>query len=84
MAEMVALAADLTRQILDSDPARLAHSQAAARRAEFLTIAVQPECAPLLVAAAWLHTSGYPPGLRDTGFHPIDGARHLQTIGWPP
>lgn len=82
--QMVAVAADLTRYILDSDPARLAHSQAAARRAEFLTLAVEPECAPLLVAAAWLHDIGYAPGLRGTGFHPIDGARHLQTIGWPP
>ena len=60
MAEMVALAADLTRQILDADPARLAHSRAAARCAEFLTLAVQPECAPLLVTAAWLHTWATP------------------------
>ena len=82
--QMVAVAADLTRYLLDSDPDRLAHSQAVARRAEFLTLAVQPECAPLLVAAAWLHDIGYAPGLRDTGFHPIDGARHLQTIGLPP
>jgi hypothetical protein len=84
MPQMVAIAADLTQHILDSDPDRLAHSKAAARRAEFLTLAVEPECAALLVAAAWLHDIGYAPGLRDTGFHPIDGARHLQTIGWPP
>jgi len=84
MPQMVALAADLTQHILGSDPDRLAHSQAVAGRAEFLTLAVEPEHAPLLVAAAWLHDIGYAPGLRDTGFHPIDGARHLQTIGWPP
>ena len=84
MPQMVAIAADLAQHILDSDPDRLAHSKAAARRAEFLTLAVEPECAALLVAAAWLHDIGYAPGLRDTGFHPIDGARHLQTIGWPP
>jgi hypothetical protein len=82
--QMVAIAADLTQHILDSDPDRLAHSKAAARRAEFLTLTVEPECAALLVAAAWLHDIGYAPRLRDTGFHPIDGARHLQTIGWPP
>jgi hypothetical protein len=82
--QMVAVAADLTHDILDSDPDRLAHSKAAARRAEFLTLTVEPECAALLVAAAWLHDIGYAPRLRDTGFHPIDGARHLQTIGWPP
>jgi len=84
MPQMVAIAADLTQHILDSDPDRLAHSKAAARRAEFLTLAVEPECAALLVAAAWLHDIGYAPGLRDTGFHPIDGARHLRAIGWPP
>ena len=84
MPQMVAIAADLTQHILDSDPDRLAHSKAAARRAEFLTPAVEPMYAPLLIAAAWLHDIGYAPGLRDTGFHPIDGARHLQTIGWPP
>jgi putative nucleotidyltransferase with HDIG domain len=82
--QMVAIAADLTQHILDSDPDRLAHSKAVARRAEFLTLTVEPECAALLVAAAWLHDIGYAPRLRDTGFHPIDGARHLQTIGWPP
>ena len=37
----------------------------------------------MLVAAAWLHDIGYAPGLRDTGFHPLDGARHLRGIGWP-
>jgi len=84
MPHMVAVAADLTQYILDSDPDRLAHSRAVARRAEFLALAVEPESAPLLVAAAWLHDIGYAPGLRDTGFHPIDGARHLQTVGWPP
>jgi HD superfamily phosphodiesterase len=71
-------------QLLGSDPDRLAHSKAAAQRTEFLTLAVHPERAALLVAAAWLHDIGYAPGLRDTGFHPIDGACHLQAIGWPP
>jgi hypothetical protein len=39
--------------------------------------------ADLLVAAAWLHDIGYAPALRDTGFHPLDGARHLDRHGWP-
>ena len=38
----------------------------------------------MLVAAAWLHDIGYPPALRDSDFHPLDGARHLRAIGWPP
>jgi putative nucleotidyltransferase with HDIG domain len=82
--QMVASAADLTRHILYSNPDRLAHSQAAARHAELLALAVDQESAPLLVAAAWLHDIGYAPALRDTGYHPIDGARHLHSLGWPP
>jgi HD domain len=34
----------------------------------------------LLVAAAWLHDIGYASPLVDTGFHPIDGARHLRGL----
>jgi HD superfamily phosphodiesterase len=82
--QMVAAAADLTRYILEAAPDRLSHSQGVARRARFLTLTVEPPCAPLLVAAAWLHDIGYAPGLRDTGFHPVDGARHLRAVGWPP
>ena len=37
----------------------------------------------MLVAAAWLHDLGYAPELRETGFHPIDGARHLERLGAP-
>jgi hypothetical protein len=82
--KMVEVAADLTRNLLDSNPDRLAHSQAVARRAELLTLAVDPQSTPLLVAAGWLHDIGYAPPLRDTGFHPIDGAQYLHRIGWPP
>jgi HD superfamily phosphodiesterase len=79
--QIVAAAADQTRYILDSDPGRLAHSQGVARRAQFLTLTVDPQDAPLLVAATWLHDIGYAPELRDTGFHPLDGARYLRSIG---
>ena len=82
--QTVAVAADLTRYILDAVPDRFAHSQGVARRAQLLTFTVEPNRARLLVAAAWLHDIGYAPGLCDTGFHPLDGARHLRAIGWPP
>ena len=36
------------------------------------------------MAAAWLHDIGYAQGLTQTGFHPLDGARHLHATGWPP
>jgi HD domain len=80
--QIVAAAADQTRSILGSVPDRLAHSEGVARRAQFLTQTVAPKDAPLLVAAAWLHDVGYAPELRDTGFHPLDGARYLRSIGW--
>ena len=32
----------------------------------------------VLATAAWLHDVGYAPELRDVGFHPVDGARHLR------
>lgn len=35
----------------------------------------------VLVAAAWLHDIGYADDLAVTGFHPLDGARHLRTLG---
>lgn len=35
------------------------------------------------MAAAWLHDIGYAPELRQTGFHPLDGARHLESLGAP-
>ncbi|GEL27125.1 hypothetical protein PSU4_60790 [Pseudonocardia sulfidoxydans NBRC 16205] len=42
-----------------------------------------PTDADLLLAAAWLHDVGYAPELAATGFHPLDGARHLEEIGAP-
>ena len=80
----VVAAADLTHHILNAEPDRLAHSRGVARRAQFLTLTVEPHHAWLLVAAAWLHDIGYAAGLRETGFHPLDGARHLRAIRWPP
>ena len=33
------------------------------------------------MAAAWLHDVGYADDVRETGFHPLDGARYLRSIG---
>ena len=82
--QLVDAAADLTRYILAADSERLRHSEAVAVRAQLLTAAVDDDQAPFLVAAAWLHDVGYATGLKQTGFHPVDGARHLRATGWPP
>jgi HD domain len=81
--QVVDAAADLARYILREEPERLEHSAGVAERAKFLTLAVRADEAPLLVAAAWLHDIGYAEGLKQTGFHPLDGAQHLRAIGWP-
>ena len=36
----------------------------------------------MLVAAAYLHDIGYAPEVAVTGFHPLDGARHLRALGY--
>src|SRR5689334_8434708 len=66
-------------RLADALPRRWAHVQGVGRRAE--------EAAPLfgedgdlLVTAALLHDVGYAPDIAETGFHPLDGARHLETL----
>ena len=60
-------------------PRRWRHVRGVAAAATALPIG---DAAPrsLLVSAAWLHDVGYAPALVDTGFHPIDGARHLRRL----
>ena len=60
---------------------RWAHVQGVAAQARRVSLAIAPEDRPYLVAAAWLHDIGYAPSLTGTGFHPIDGARHLRSLG---
>ena len=36
-----------------------------------------------LVASAWVHDIGYGPRVRDSGYHPLDGAQYLRREGWP-
>jgi putative nucleotidyltransferase with HDIG domain len=80
---LVERAERLSRSLLLDLPERLAHSLAVARRATELAPTVPTEQRPLLVAAAWLHDIGYTPTVQATGFHPLDGARHLTRSGWP-
>jgi hypothetical protein len=55
----------------------------AAAQAESVAMTVAPRDRELLVAAAWLHDIGYADALRDTGFHPLDGASYLLAVGAP-
>ena len=75
-------ARDLARQQLaEALPRRWRHVEAVGLRSEEVGGYVVGEDAGTLAAAAWLHDVGYAPALFDTGFHPIDGARWLRSIG---
>ncbi|WP_327383152.1 HD domain-containing protein [Streptomyces sp. NBC_01207] len=74
-------AARLARSLLPPLGDRWLHTQGVAKRARELSRSVPEADRQLLVAAAWLHDIGYAPQLRDSGFHPLDGARHLASLG---
>ncbi|WP_447007786.1 HD domain-containing protein [Saccharothrix isguenensis] len=76
-------ARDLAASLLGSMGDRWRHTSAVAARAADLAVTVVEADRDLLVAAAWLHDIGYAEPVVDTGFHPLDGARYLDRVGWP-
>lgn len=60
-------------------PRRWAHTRGVAARAELLAPVLGAD-AEALEAAAVLHDIGYAPAVALTGFHPLDGARHLRSL----
>jgi putative nucleotidyltransferase with HDIG domain len=74
----------LAAQLLAAElPGRWRHTAAVAHRGGQLARTVPAHDRALLVAAAWLHDVGYATPARDSGFHPLDGARLLDRHGWP-
>lgn len=63
-------------------PRRWNHTQGVAAHAASYARALDLD-ANTCEAAAWLHDIGYGPEAAVTGFHPIDGARHLRDSGYP-
>jgi HD superfamily phosphodiesterase len=70
------------RHLAVAVPRRWQHVRAVAAKAERLGPVVVAQDADLLTAAAWLHDIGYAPGIADTGFHALDGARWLIREGF--
>jgi HD domain len=64
-------------------PRRWGHVQGVGRHARVVAPLFSVDDCELLVGAALLHDIGYAPGLVDTGFHPLDGARFLGGVGGP-
>ncbi|MGY1594934.1 HD domain-containing protein [Geodermatophilus sp. SYSU D00708] len=74
--DLVAFARGLAGDLLAGLDGRWRHTRGVARRAA--DAAVSEADRPVLVAAAWLHDIGYAAPLHRSGFHPLDGAWHLQ------
>lgn len=63
-------------------PRRWSHVRAVGTRAAEIAPQIGiDDGGTVLVAAAWLHDIGYAPGVVQTGFHPLDGARFLRARG---
>ncbi|GAA0920232.1 HD domain-containing protein [Virgisporangium aurantiacum] len=80
---LIHAARDQAQVLLAPLPQRWRHTVGVARRAEGLIHTLDGDDPDVLIAAAWLHDIGYAPTVTDTGFHPLDGARHLQHTHWP-
>ena len=78
----VSAAWDLAEGMLSGPlPRRWLHSQGVCRQADINQGQLQPIDGEILVQAAVLHDVGYAPDVAITGFHPLDGARYLKSIG---
>ncbi len=76
-------ARSLVTVLLRGLPGRLAHSLQTGAQARSVAATVSAADRDLLVSAALLHDIGYSPMLCQTGFHPVDGAAFLTTMGAP-
>jgi putative nucleotidyltransferase with HDIG domain len=74
----------LAQAVLANLPDRWEHTKAVASQAWVARGSVDPADRDVLLAAAWLHDIGYDDEARDSGFHPLDGARLAARHGWPP
>lgn len=73
----------LAEEFLASDEGLLAHSRRAAEQAARACARLGRTDADDIVAAAWLHDIGRAPQLKQTAFHPVDGALALIRREWP-
>jgi hypothetical protein len=73
---------DIAEEMLGQTlPRRWRHSQGVWSRSLMVGGSLAAADGELLEQAAVLHDVGYAPGVALTGFHPLDGARHLRSIG---
>lgn len=80
---------DLVRRAAEQATALLAplgdrwlHVQGVVKTAQWVSEVLDEEDRSYLIAAAYLHDIGYAPSLRETGFHPLDGACYIRSFGY--
>ena len=73
-------AEDYARVLLSPLGERWRHAHAVASAARELSQQLDPNDGEVLVASAYLHDVGYATDLVESGFHPLDGARHLRAF----
>jgi HD domain len=61
---------------------RWLHVQGVVEKARQISKMFDTDNGNLLIAAAYLHDIGYAPRLKNTGFHPLDGAYYLRSLGY--
>src|SRR5213080_4861054 len=79
---LVSWAAEYAESLLAPLGDRWLHVQGVVERARWVGQAFDEENRCTLVAAAYLHDIGYAPALKKTGFHPLDGACYLRSLGY--
>jgi hypothetical protein len=60
---------------------RWMHTVAVAEQAERAAVVLAVDERAVVVAAAFVHDLGYAEGIAQTGFHHLDGARYLRSVG---
>ncbi len=78
--EMITWASSQAEAFLSPLGNRWLHVQGVARQAQRISKILDAADQPYLIAAAYLHDIGYSPTLKETRFHPIDGAHYLQSL----
>src|SRR5712691_11153350 len=81
-ARLVNWAADTATSLLAPLGDRWLHVQGVVERAHWVGKAFDEDDRSCLIAAAYMHDIGYAPALKKTGFHPLDGACYLRSLGY--
>src|SRR5205807_627459 len=79
--DLIQWAAELATSLLSPLGNRWLHVQGVVERAKEIIEILDQHDRVCLIAAAYLHDIGYAPELQKTGFHPLDGASYLRSLG---